>query len=214
MESFHKQKNLIKSKLNQYPIYLVHYLEASVGDLKLKVETTFISLKKTLISRICLVLRTTSDEKKTHYPKILSFWIDTWVSNDQVIFTTNRPCPCGAADTECGRWVGQSLFNCDQRAVHRKVFPEFAVEKAQPTHHHYSFFQLKRLVFRRCAPPVWHLLTVDCCSVEENASSKYKLRFWADSWTPFVKWNIKRSIMAESEVCSQAKFYYSMPDQA
>lgn len=127
MELFHKQKIYLNPNWSSILFkYIVHYLEGSIGDLKAKVETTFITLKKTLISRICLVSRT-SDEKKHLYPRILRFWIDTWVSNDWRIFTTNLPCPCGAADTECGRWVGQSLFNCDQIAVHRKVFPEFAV---------------------------------------------------------------------------------------
>ena len=49
MELFYNQKKLIKSTLNQCFKYLVHYLEASIGDLKLEVETTFISLKETLL---------------------------------------------------------------------------------------------------------------------------------------------------------------------
>lgn len=180
--------------------------------MKHEVKTTFMTLKKTLIPQIYLILRTTSDEKKT-LPYGFEIPNQYLRFHDQGIFTTNLTYPWGAADTKSvggeqdkassiGIWW---LFTerSSQSLLYRKHSPHIIIIHSS---------SLGGLFFTD-VPFLFGICNCGLLFAEENASSKYELRFKADSWTPFVKWNRKRNIVIEKEVCSLAKFNYNAPQE-
>lgn len=143
----------------------------------------------------------------------LRFWIDTWVSTDQEIFTSDLLTPVELLIQrvwEVSRTKPLQLWSdgCSQKGLLRVCCIE------STTHTSSLFILPASACFSQMCPSCLAFVNCGLLFVEENASSKYELRFRADSWTPFFKWNRKRNIVSENEACSLAKFYYNMPHEA